>query len=186
MKKDFKIISTQATLHISDLISFHCTWHQTKFSNFKPWKSEFIETEMNFHIFKQIQFCGKTKTKSNSNSRVMNMITRITSNFNNTKSFYSSFVWKILLDERPKHHVRKFHEIHSKSTDFIELCRFKLNLQISTPKSTDSDLNLLISKSKSADLIRILGFHYNLQISMKASHLSELNRETSNNERPLA
>ena len=35
-----------------------------------------------------------------------------------------SFVWKTLLDDLPKLHVRKFHEIHTKSAESNEIQGF--------------------------------------------------------------
>ena len=88
---------------------------------------------------------------------------------------YWSFVSKTLLDDRPKQHVCKFQEIHSKSAGCDEICRFNVDsIDSKSEIHRFLNLNLWISKLKSADFNEI------------RSHLSDLNMERSTNERPLA
>ena len=80
---------------------------------------------------------------------------------------FAYFVWKTLLDGRPKPHVSKFNEIHNKSVDFIKFHRFWWNLRIQILKSEIHRFrffNTQISESKSSD------FNEMQQISLRLEH----------------
>ena len=98
-----------------------------------------------------------------------------------------SFIWKTLVDDRPKPHVFGFCGFHEKSTDFQVWIHWNTLISM---KATDFKawiygflkLSHLCEEPNGKHISKeICGFHENLRISNEIHiYLSDINRETSN------